>query len=294
MSPPPPIQTPIRRVLLLGAGGMLGRAWRGALAAHAIECEPADLPGFDLLDADAVRRAVPGCSHVVNCAGWTDVDGAEDDEKGATRLNGHAIGPLAAACRDAGAHLVHYSTDYVFAGDAPDPYPPDAVRSPINAYGRSKAVGEELLEESDATWTLIRTSWLYAPWGKNFVRTITRLGRERDELRVVADQRGRPTSAEHLARASLALLAGGRTGVWHLTDAGVCTWCDFAREIARLTGSRCAIEPCTTDEFPRPARRPANTVLDLDASERILGPMPDWRANLADVTRRLPIHETPK
>ncbi|MEZ6317706.1 MAG: dTDP-4-dehydrorhamnose reductase [Phycisphaerales bacterium] len=291
MSPPPPIQTPIRRVLVIGAGGMLGRAWRGVLAAHAIEHDAVDLPAFDLLDADAVRRAVPGHTHVVNCSGWTDVDGAEPDEKGATRLNGHAIGPLTAACREAGAHLVHYSTDYVFAGDATEPYPTDAPRAPISAYGRSKAVGEELLEASDTTWTLVRTSWLYAPWGKNFVRTIAKLAAERESVRVVADQRGRPTSAEHLARASLALLAGGRTGTWHITDAGECTWCDFAREIARLTASACAVEPCTTDEFPRPARRPAFSVLDIDSTQRAIGPFGDWRTNLADVVRRLPIHE---
>lgn len=291
MTPPPPIQTPIRRVLVIGAGGMLGRAWRGVLAAHAIEHDAVDLPAFDLLDADAVRRAVPGHTHVVNCSGWTDVDGAEPDEKGATRLNGHAIGPLAAACREAGAHLVHYSTDYVFAGDATEPYPTDAPRAPISAYGRSKAVGEELLEASDATWTLVRTSWLYAPWGKNFVRTIAKLAAERESLRVVADQRGRPTSAEHLARASLALLTRGYTGTWHVTDAGECTWCDFAREIARLTASACAVEPCTTDEFPRPARRPAFSVLDIDSTQRTIGPFGDWRTNLADVVRRLPIHE---
>lgn len=285
----PPTTSPIRRVLLIGAGGMLGQAWRGLLTAHGIDHTAAELPGFDLLDADAVRAAVPGHTHAVNCAGWTDVDGAEADEKGATRLNGHAIGPLAEACRDAGAHLVHYSTDYVFAGDATEPYPTDAPRAPISAYGRSKAVGEELLEASDASWTLIRTSWLYAPWGRNFVRTIAKLCREQASLRVVDDQRGRPTSAEHLARASLALLARGAAGAWHVTDGGDATWFDFACEIARLAGSPCEVSPCATESYPRPAARPAYSVLDLSLTERELGPMPGWRSNLADVLRRLPV-----
>src|SRR5690606_14409224 len=133
---------------------------------------------------------------------------------------------------------------------------------------------------------LIRTSWLYAPWGKNFVLTIARLAKEKPELRVVHDQRGRPTSAEHLARASLALLEAEAHGTFHVTDGGECSWFELAREVARTVAPSCAVHPCTSAEFPRPALRPAYSVLDLSETEARLGPMPDWRANLADALRR--------
>jgi dTDP-4-dehydrorhamnose reductase len=186
-----------------------------------------------------------------------------------------------------GAVLVNYGTDYVFNGRATSPYHANEPREPLNAYGRSKAVGEELLERSGASFLHLRTSWLYAPWGNNFVRTIAKLLHEKPSLKVVDDQRGRPTSAEHLARTTLALLDRGATGTVHATDGGECTWYAFAREIGRLTGAPGTVESCTSAEFPRPAKRPAYSVLDITGTERLIGPMPDWKANLADVVARL-------
>ena len=279
---------PSPRVLVLGSGGQLGRAWTALLAARRIAHEVLDYPTFDLGNPDHVRTSIrPGFTHVINCAAWTDVDGAEGDEPAATRLTGEGVRHLARACRGGGAHLVHYSTDYIFAGDATRPYAPDAEPSPCNAYGRSKLAGELALQESGAAHTLIRTSWLYSPWGKNFVRTIAGLARSRTRLRVVDDQHGRPTSAEHLAAASLALLQARRAGTWHVCDGGSGTWYDLARHVVELIGSPCRVEPCTTADFPRPAARPAYGVLDLTKTEAAIGKAPDWRSSVADVVGRL-------
>lgn len=294
-SPEPEPDDP-RRILLLGADGMLGRAWGELLAREGIAVDRRTFPDFDLTRREHVDALpVDEVDVVVNCTGFTDVDGAETREEAATALNGHGVGWLAERCRDAGRPLVHYSTDYVFEGQAERPYAVDHARAPLNAYGRSKAVGEERIEavlsgtdDQPAGFLLIRTSWLYAPWGNNFVRTMARLGRERDALSVVHDQRGRPTSAEHLAATSLELLRRRVRGILHVTDGGECTWFELARAVIERVNPACVVSPCTTAQFPRPARRPAYSVLDLGPTEAIVGPMPPWQAQVADVLARLP------
>lgn len=266
---------------------MLGRAWRELAPREGLACDAPSRAELDLLDSRSVDRWVTDrFDTVINCAAWTDVDAAEIHADAANRLNGEAVGALARRCADVGACLVHYSTDYVFDG-AGQPILVGQARSPRNAYGRSKAIGEELLEKLGNSHLLVRTSWLYAPWGKNFVRTIAGLARERPTLRIVNDQRGRPSSAEHLASTTLKLLKHGARGAFHVTDGGECTWFDLAAEIVRLSGATCLIDPCTTAEFPRPATRPAYSVLDLSATESLLGPMPLWNKNLAGIVRRL-------
>lgn len=275
-------------VVLIGHDGMLGTAWRAELDRAGIPHHDVGFPSFDLTRADHLD-ALPlqAGGVVVNCSGWTDVDGAEKDEAAATRINGDAVGALADRCAAADCLLVHYSTDYVFDGDATSPYPVDGLQRPLSAYGRSKAVGERKLWASGARSLLVRTSWLYAPWANNFVRTIARLARERPTLSVVDDQRGRPTSAEHLAATTRRLVESGVRGIVHVTDGGECTWYEFARAIAEAVAPSCAVKPCTTAEFPRPARRPPYSVLDLGRTEAVLGPMPHWRTALADVLARL-------
>ncbi len=290
MSPAPADNRAPSRVLVLGATGMVGRAWRGLLASHGIEHRALARPEFDLLDPATIDAIdFDGFDLVVNASAWTDVDGAEADPEGASQANGASVRRIAERCDDAGATLVHYSTDYIFDGKHPGPIPVDLEPEPINAYGRSKLDGERGIAATGCDAVVIRTSWVYAPWGKNFVRTIAKLAGERETLRVVNDQRGRPTSAEHLARSSLALAMTGARGVWHATDAGACTWFEFAREIVSLVGSACAVEPCTSEEFPRPAERPANSVLDIAPTESLLGPLTPWHLALADVVRRLTI-----
>lgn len=278
------------RVLLLGADGMLGRAWHELATREGLPLQTRVFPPFDLTRPEHVE-ALPlsTVDVVVNCTGWTDVDGAETREADATALNGDGVGWLAEGCRAAGRLLVHYSTDYVFSGDATAPYAVGHPRAPLGAYGRSKAVGEERIEASGAAFLLLRTSWLYAPWGANFVRTMGRLGRSKDAVKVVHDQRGRPTSAEHLAAASLALVRRGARGTLHVTDGGECSWYELARAVIERVNPACVVSPCTTAEFPRPAKRPAYSVLDLGPTEALLGPMPGWQEQVASVVSRLPV-----
>jgi dTDP-4-dehydrorhamnose reductase len=275
-------------ILLVGDRGMLGRAFRELFDRTARAYQGVDLPDFDASLPEQVAALFrKPWSAVVNCAAYTNVDNAETNEQAAMRGNATAPRVLAEACKSAGIPLLHFSTDYVFAGNAESPYPVDAPLQPLGAYGRTKAAGEEAVRASGAQHLIVRTSWLYAPWANNFVRTMAKLTRDKPSLKVVDDQRGRPTSAEHLAKTALALLDRRATGSFHVTDGGECTWYEFTIAIAQKLGRTCAIEPCTTAEFPRPAPRPAYSVLDLAKTEALLGPMPDWRENLASVLARL-------
>jgi dTDP-4-dehydrorhamnose reductase len=274
--------------VLLGAGGMLHRAWDALLNQRNVARRNFRRSDLDLARPETIDAALPtDCKLLINCAAFTDVDAAEDNEQLATTINGLAVGAVANACRRRGAFRVHYSTDYVFDGNGARPYLPDAPRNPLGAYGRSKAVGEQLLEQSGCSHLLIRTSWLYAPWGKNFVRTIASFARQNKPLKIVHDQRGRPTSSEHLAAATLKLLEHDAQGTHHLTDGGHCTWYEFAKEIARRINPSCPVTPITTAQLGRPAQRPAYSVLDLTKTESLLDPMPPWQQNLADVLSRL-------
>jgi dTDP-4-dehydrorhamnose reductase len=277
----PVIQSP---VFIVSPDGMLGRAWQALLQTRGIPYSGGSYPELDIRDPKSVEKHLePRFRVVINCAAFTDVDGAETREAEADAVNATGVGILAERCRATGATLVHYSTDYVFEGNASAPYPVDEPRRPQNAYGRSKARGEELLERSGGAYLLIRTSWLYAPWGKNFVDTIARFGKERPVLRVVDEQRGRPTSAEYLAARSLALLEHDARGAFHVTDGDECTWFEFAQEIVRRTGGSARVEPCSSAEQARAAVRPAYSVLDLSRTDALIGPSRSWRDNLADV-----------
>jgi dTDP-4-dehydrorhamnose reductase len=280
------------KILLIGAGGMLARALAQTAAQRGGQVVGLDLPAFDLTDEAQVKAAVTAEYDVVlNASAYTNVDAAESDEARATLINGQGVAYLADACAARGVPLLHYSTDYVFAGNASTPYRVDEPLAPLGAYGRSKAVGEHAIRAAGADHLILRTSWLYAPWANNFVRTIYRHSRLKASLGVVDDQRGRPSSAEHLARVSFALLDKNARGTLHVTDGGECSWFEFASEIVRLSGHACTVEPRTTEqytaEFPRPAKRPPYSVLDLAPTEALVGPMTPWQENLADVMRRL-------
>lgn len=279
------------RVLLVSPDGMLGRAFDALLSRRdGVELHHARYPDLDLTRPqtlsviETVRPEV-----VINCAAYTDVDGAESNEALATAVNGEGVGALASVCRAHGATLVHFGSDYVFDGHGTAPYAVDAPLAPQGAYARSKALGETLLRQSGAEHLYVRTSWLYAPWAKNFVRTIAKNARIRPELKVVNDQRGRPTSSEHLARTTLALLARDARGTFHVSDGGQCTWFDLAAEIVTQLGlsDRCVVHPCGSDAWPTPTQRPPYSVLDLSRTEALLGAMPPWQDNLRDVLDRL-------
>jgi len=270
--------------LVTGAGGMLGQDLLTALDGHRITAlKRGDL---DITDAAAVEAAVDGHDVVVNTAAWTDVDGAEADEATATLINGHAVAGLAAACSRHGARLVHLSSDYVFAGDATTPYPEDAPTAPVNAYGRGKLVGERaVLETLPDTGYVVRTAWLYAEHGRNFVTTMLRLAGEREYVDVVDDQHGQPTWSRALA-AQLVELGGkpdAPAGIYHGTAAGRTTWYGLARAVFELAGLDPArVRPTTSDVYARPARRPAYTVMGHDRWQAAgMRGLPEWHGMLA-------------
>ncbi|RZS87382.1 dTDP-4-dehydrorhamnose reductase [Motilibacter rhizosphaerae] len=274
--------------LVTGAGGMLGRDVVSVLRARGEHVDARTRADLDLLHAGAVAAAVEGADVVVNCAAWTDVDGAETAEAAATELNGTAVATLAVAAARSGARLLHPSTDYVFAGDGTTPYAEDAPTAPINAYGRSKLVGEEAVRHlHPAGGFVVRTAWLYAVHGKSFVGTMARLAAERGPdgtVDVVDDQRGQPTWSHDLAEQLVALgLADAPAGTYHGTSSGETTWYGLARETFALLGHDPErVLPTTSEKFVRPAKRPAYSVLGHGAwATAGLEPLRDWREALA-------------
>jgi dTDP-4-dehydrorhamnose reductase len=258
-----------------GAAGMLGREVVRAAADH--ELVALTRGDLDITDREAVERTIAEARPdvVINCAGFTDVDCAEAEEGAATLLNGDAAGYLAAAA----PAIVHPSTDYVFDGSKHTPYVESDPTGPRSAYGRSKLAGEQAVTAANARHFLVRTSWLFGAGGRNFVDTMLGLAGERDELKVVDDQVGCPTFAGHLAGALVKLAEGDAYGIHHVAGAGECSWFDFATEIFRRAEVDVRLVPCTTEEFPRPAPRPAYSVL---GSERADAPrLPSWRDGLA-------------
>uniref|UniRef100_UPI0033A6D29D dTDP-4-dehydrorhamnose reductase n=1 Tax=Streptomyces sp. NPDC006450 TaxID=3155458 RepID=UPI0033A6D29D len=277
------------RWLVTGAAGMLGQDVVAELRRQAIEAVGLGRAELDITDPDAVRTALKGVTLVVNCAGWTDVDGAETAEEAAAAVNGAGVRILAAACAANGARLLQISTDYVLPGDASEPYAEDAATGPVNAYGRSKLIGEQAVAELlPQDGYVVRTAWLYGEHGPNFVATMLKLAAQRDTLDVVDDQQGQPTWSVALARRLVELgraaLAGqAPAGVYHGTASGATTWFGLAREVYRLCGlDPERIRPTTSASFVRPAVRPAFSVLGHDRwSQAGLAPMGDWQEQLA-------------
>jgi dTDP-4-dehydrorhamnose reductase len=273
------------RWLITGAGGMLGTDVVAVLDALAGEdVVAADRTRLDVTDLAAVRAAVAGVDVVINAAAWTDVDGAEAAEDSAYAVNATGAGNLAIAAGDAGARLVHVSTDYVFAGTADAPYAEDAPLAPRSAYGRTKAAGEQavraLLPERSL---IVRTAWVYGAHGGNFVRTMARLAGEREHVDVVDDQTGAPTWSRELAGLLVELVRrGAPAGIYHGTSGGATTWCGLARAVFEELGlDPSRVRPTTTDRFPRPAARPAYSVLGHDALRAAgIEPLGDWREML--------------
>ncbi|MUV15561.1 dTDP-4-dehydrorhamnose reductase [Noviluteimonas gilva] len=297
-------------VLLLGGDGQLGRRLRGTLAplgdlvvtsrggtlADGTVCEALDLTDLESIDA-LIARVAPDI--VVNATAHTAVDRAESEPDLAHRINAQAPARIAAACAARGAYFVHYSTDYVFDGQGKRPYREDDVTAPLGVYGISKRTGELAIEQSGARYAIFRTAWVYDVHGHNFLRTMLRVGAERDELRVVDDQVGTPTPAWLLADVTAQVLRAPvrRTGLWHLATTGKTSWHGFATAIfegavARgLLAKAPRVVPIPTSDYPTPAARPAYSVLDTTAVQRDFGiALPDWRAALdATLDRMQPV-----
>lgn len=272
------------RVLITGANGMLGRDLQAPLAGHEVTAlARADL---DVTDAAAVAAAVHGHDAVVNCAAYTKVDDAETHEDLAYAVNATGPANLAAACAETGARLVTVSTDYVFDGNATEPYAEDLPRDPINAYGRTKAAGEELaLAAHPAGTYVVRTAWLYGEHGPNFAQTMLNLAKTKDSWSVVDDQLGQPTWTADLAAQIVTLLeTGAPGGIYHGTNSGQATWFEFARAVLDEVGlDPERITPTDSASFVRPAARPSYSVLGHDAwAAAGIAEMRPWRAALAD------------
>lgn len=280
------------RVVVTGASGQLGSE---LVAEYGLDCEVTALShaDFDIGDRHAATRVLDAAAPtlVVNAAAFTNVDGCESEPDRAYRAN--CLGPrhLALWCRDAGAQFVHVSTDYVFDGAArKDPYTEYDATYPASVYGRSKLAGEQAVREVMGRHFIVRTAWVYGAVGSNFVKTILRLSKERAELTVVDDQTGSPTWARELARRIRCLVDTGQHGTYHLTGGGSCSWHEFAQEIlARTDQDPQRVRACSTAEFPRPAPRPAFSVLD-NRQARLLGvpEAADWRDALRQFLPTLP------
>jgi len=267
------------RIVITGAEGQLGIALRQVLLGHQLTA--LDLPSFDLADSDCGRAIVEASPEVVIHAGaYTNVDGAERNPALAMTINADGTERVAWAATQTRARLIYISTDYVFDGLGTRPYIESDPTNPVSVYGESKRAGELRALAGCQNTLVIRTAWLYGHHGRNFVKTILQLAVDHPCLKVVADQRGCPTFAEDLAGMIGNLLTHPAQGVLHVTNEGDCTWHDFATEIVRLSGLRVPVEAITTAEMPRPAKRPAYSVLSADRLHQLGFRMPAWQDGL--------------
>lgn len=287
------------RLLLLGGSGQVGTEFQALPLPRGVEIIAPDEGALDLTDHGAIDSVIAegSWSAVINAAAYTDVDRAESEEAKALAINGEAPARLAAATSRLGIPLVHISTDYVFDGRKGAPYVESDTPSPLNAYGRTKLAGEEGVAAGNPRHVIVRTSWVYSPYGRNFVRTILRLASERNRLTIVADQRGCPTAARDVANACLSLALrcasspqSGPHGLYHFAGGGEATWHEFAKAIVELARLPRPIEvvPIGTADYPTPAKRPADSRLDCGALDRDfrIRPRP-WREALKDTLDRL-------
>lgn len=272
------------RILIFGAEGQLGSELRRVLGPHhdliPLSHREADITDLNHLVSlsDRIRPDV-----IINSAAYTDVDGCESDRDRAFLVNAIGARNAAIAARRVKARVVHISTDYVFDGEKEDAYAEHDHPNPINVYGWSKLLGERMVVEQNPDSFILRVAWLYGPEGRNFVKTMISLAKSKDEIRVVSDQRGTPTFAGDVAKQIDLLIGTDSYGLYHCTSQGSCSWYDFAVEIFRLLGIDVKVVPVSSSEFPRPARRPRNSVLD-NLLLRVQGMdiMPHWRDSLRD------------
>ena len=282
------------KVLVTGSRGQLGQAIMAASeGVQDVEFIFTDLVcgefqrelALDITDRAAVFEMMKSnkVDVVVNCAGYTDVERAESEEDKAFGINSEAVSNLADAAAACGAVLIHISTDYVFDGTSSSAYGEDAEPAPLSAYGRSKLAGELAVLASGCPYMIIRTSWMFSSYGKNFVKTMLRLGGEHAQLKVVNDQIGSPTYAPDLAEALLQIISERdfQEGIYHYTNLGECSWWEFAMEIFRLAGQKVEVKPCSSEEYPSRVNRPKNAVLDKRKVQQRLGlSIPHWKESL--------------
>lgn len=266
----------MEHLLITGARGQLGKQLMRDLERKHTEIgvpplltqdftvEGIDVEELDITNEEAVLDYFRGKGYttLINCAAFTNVNKCESEEDLAYQVNAVGPGNLAKACEENGMKMIHISTDYVFSGVSDHPYREDEPMAPVSAYGRTKAAGEKAVLSSCSRSFIVRTSWLYGYFGNNFVKTMMKLGREKGAVKVVSDQVGNPTNAADLSHHLLKLVTTEEYGIYHGTGRGICSWYDFARQIMKDAGIDATVSPCTSDEFPSPAKRPAYSALD--------------------------------
>ena len=287
-------------ILVTGANGQLGNEMRIVSKGSSDHYIFTDVEELDITNREAISKCVKenDIKVIVNCAGYTNVEKAEDDENTAELLNAQAVEYLAKACKDNDATLIHISTDYVFGGN--DGNTPKKETEPVNptgAYGRTKLHGEQVIEKSGCNYLIIRTSWLYSEFGNNFVKTMRKLTSEKDSLKVVFDQVGTPTYALDLAQTIMKFIEELKTpnsklqtpnSIYNFSNEGVTSWYDFAKEICELSGNKCDIQPCHSDEFPSKVKRPSYSVLDKTKIKKDLNiTIPYWKDSLKICVNRI-------
>lgn len=285
----------MHNILVTGANGQLGNEMRLRGANSANRYLFTDIAELDITDAEAIGQCVADnkIDIIVNCAAYTNVEKAEEQEAMADLLNNRAAGNLAAAAKQAGATLIHISTDYVFRGSGNLPCREQEPTDPLGVYGRTKLAGEQAIIGSGAKHLIFRTAWLYSEFGNNFLKTMLRLTAERETLNVVFDQVGTPTYAGDLADVIFGIIETdrhlGNEGIYHYTNEGVCSWYDFATEIAAAVGhDNCRIHPCHSSEFPSKVQRPAFSVLDKSKVKHTFDlEIPHWRQAMIRCLQKL-------
>jgi dTDP-4-dehydrorhamnose reductase len=274
---------------VVGHRGQLGGDMMRAAAAAGHAVTGIDLPDIDITSRDNVRAAVDRCSPetIVNCAAFTAVDRCEHESAKAFAVNAEGVGHLGAAAAERGASVFHISTDYVFDGKKKSPYVETDAPNPLSVYGKSKLAGEALLAKTCDRHFIFRIAWLYGTRGSNFLKTIRDLARKRagtsEPIKVVNDQVGTPTYTVHVCKQILSMIDTELYGLYHCTNEGQCSWFDFAKAIVQAYSIQVDLAPCTTAEFPRPAPRPANSVLENECLKKLgRNIMPEWEIGLKD------------
>lgn len=286
----------MKNILITGANGQLGNCLRDLADDYQnlYNYYYTDIDTLDITDAVAIEKYIIDnqINIIINAAAYTAVDKAEDDQENAYRINCTAVANLAEAAKKHGLTLVHISTDYVFSGDSSKPHEETDTTAPKSVYGSTKLAGERAIQESGCRAVVIRTSWLYSEYGNNFVKTMLRLGAEKESLRVVCDQIGGPTYAGDLAKVIFKLLEGvsGHSGmdIYHFANEGVCSWFDFSKAIMEMAGLRCRVEAIPSADYPAKARRPASSVFNLGKVKSVTGmAIPYWRDSLKLIINKL-------
>lgn len=279
-----------RQISILGSKGMLGTDLMACCREKNLNVQGYDLPEFDITDAPSLKKIVSASSCIVNCAAYTNVDRAEQEEPLAAQINGHSVGVLARLAGGADIPVVHISTDFVFDGMQDRPYLETDLPNPINAYGRSKLDGEKQLAAAGCRYCILRVEWTYGRAGVNFVKKILEAAQTRPVLKVVDDQIGSPTAVKEIAAVIGQILERKEfpEGIFHLAAAGYTSRYEMARFIGRIKGIHTPIEPCKTADFPSPAKRPLNSRFNCSKIETLLGKkMKSWQESLTEFLEQL-------